>query len=132
MGPGGKRLHPRSGHVPITLQLHILEIERFVAQARGRPRVSDRRKPALIEDFVAQGTIVRQVAFRRHDVRRQFLDVLDVLWRRAHFKEVDGALFQLLAVILDLRQKRFRLLDWIGGVSFAGASSLDGLSFNGA
>ena len=49
VGARGKRLQPRPAHVPVTLQLHVLEIERLVAQRRGRPGVGGRRERPRLE-----------------------------------------------------------------------------------
>ena len=88
VGGRGQRLRPRPQHVPVTLQLHVLEIQRLVAQPGGRPRVGDRRERPRLERRAAQRTIVRQIALRRRDVRRQIGDVLQVLHRGAALLEL--------------------------------------------
>ena len=113
MGRRGERLDPRAGHVAIAFQLHVLEIERLVAQGRGRPCVGDRGKRARLECFVAQGTIARQVAARRRDVGADLADALQVL-RRGTRREKIVPLRGYLALQLASQWRRRRRLPRAG------------------
>ncbi len=55
VGGRGERLHPRAGHVPVALQLHVLEVQRLMAQLRGRPGEGDRRERSRLEDSLPSG-----------------------------------------------------------------------------
>ena len=51
----GQRLHQRPAHVPVALQLHVLEVERLVAQPGRGPGEGDRRERARWKTSLPSG-----------------------------------------------------------------------------